>query len=46
MIKKVPETVIHLKVDEEQWKAAKRCKGQMGKGRAYTVKVLVNTYFQ
>ena len=30
IIQKVPEPVIRLKVDEEQWEATKQGKGQMG----------------
>ena len=33
IIQKVLKAGIHLKVDEEQWKARKRCKRQMGKER-------------
>ena len=33
LIQKVRDTGIHLKVDEEQRKATKRSKGQMGKER-------------
>ena len=35
IIQKEPESIIQLKKDEEQWKATKRCKRQMGKGRTY-----------
>ena len=31
IIEKMPETVIHLKGAEEQWKASERSKGQIGK---------------